>query len=222
MAFPPVDQALPEGLLAAGGDLRVERLLLAYRCGIFPWYGPGEPILWWSPNPRLVLLPESLHVPRSLRRTLNRNRFNFSLDQGFVSVIHACAVSRQPAGTWLVPEMMAAYIRLHQAGYAHSVEVWQGDRLAGGLYGVALGRCFFGESMFTRVSDASKAGLVFLVRHLAGLGFEMIDCQVTTEHLMRFGACEMPRSEFMRRLHRALDVAVEDMAPGRWQGEEGL
>ena len=204
LRFPPVEQALPEGLLAVGGDLTVERLLLAYRNGIFPWYSPGDPILWWSPDPRLVLLPGDLHVPRSLRRTLNGGRFRFSLNRDFIAVIHACAADRRQSGTWLVPEMIAAYIHLHQAGYAHSVEVWQDGRLAGGLYGVALGRCFFGESMFHRVRDASKAGLVYLVRHLAPLGFELIDCQVATAHLARFGAREMPRREFLQRLHRAL------------------
>ena len=187
LRFPPLEEALPEGLLAVGGDLTVERLLLAYRNGIFPWYSPGEPILWWSPDPRLVLLPESLHVPRSLRRTLNRGRFRFSLDRDFIRVIHACAAERRQSGTWLVPEMIAAYIRLHQAGHAHSLEVWEDRRLVGGLYGVALGKCFFGESMFHRATDASKAGLVHLVRPLAGLDFELIDCQVATAPLARFG-----------------------------------
>ncbi len=204
LRFPPVEHALPEGLLAVGGDLGLERLLLAYRNGIFPWYAPGEPILWWSPDPRLVLLPGSLHVPRSLRRVLNRGRFRFTLDQAFVAVIHACAADRRQSGTWLVPEMISAYIRLHQAGYAHSLEVWREGRLAGGLYGVALGRCFFGESMFHRESDASKAGLVHLVRHLEAMGFSLIDCQVTTAHLVRFGARQMPRREFLDRLRRAL------------------
>ena len=204
MRFPPVEQALPEGLLAVGGDLTLERLLTAYRNGIFPWYCAGEPILWWSPDPRLVLIPTSLHVPRSLRRTLNRGLLRFSLDRDFVSVIHACAADRHQEGTWLVPEMISAYIRLHQAGYAHSVEVWRDGDLVGGLYGVALGRCFFGESMFHRVDDASKVGLVYLVRHLAGLGFELIDCQVATAHMRRFGAREIPRREFMQRLRAAL------------------
>lgn len=216
LAFPPVSMALPQGLLAVGGDLRPERLLLAYRSGIFPWYGPGDPILWWSPDPRLVLLPAELHVPRSLARTLRRGRFDFTLDRAFADVIHGCAATRQAEGTWLVPEMVAAYIRLHRAGHAHSVEVWHEGRLAGGLYGVSLGRCFFGESMFARVSDASKAGLVFLVRRLAARGCQLVDCQVATDHMLRFGAREIPRKEFLRRLRAAL---ARPEPPGTWEAQ---
>lgn len=213
MDFPPVDHALNNGLLAVGGDLSPPRLINAYRRGIFPWYGPGDPILWWSPDPRLVLLPEWLHVPRSLRRVLNQKRFAFSLDRDFEAVIRGCAEARRDDGTWLVPDMVAAYIKLHQAGYAHSLEVWQQGRLAGGIYGVAMGRCFFGESMFTRIPEASKAGLVMLVRWLARQDFELIDCQVTTEHLLRFGAREIRRGEFLARLAHALHTPDR---MGRW------
>jgi leucyl/phenylalanyl-tRNA--protein transferase len=214
MDFPPVDHALDNGLLAVGGDLNVPRLLAAYRRGIFPWYGPGDPILWWSPDPRLVLLPQWLHVPRSLRRVLNQDRFTFSLDRDFETVIRGCAEARRGDGTWLVPEMIAAYIDLHRAGYAHSMEVWREERLAGGVYGVALGNCFFGESMFTRVSEAGKAGLVKLVGWLADRGFDLIDCQVTTEHLLRFGAREIRRGAFLERLAHALHAPDR---VGRWE-----
>lgn len=214
MDFPPVDHALDNGLLAVGGDLSLPRLITAYRRGIFPWYGPGDPILWWSPDPRLVLLPEWLHVPRSLRRVLNRERFAFSLDRDFESVIRGCAEARRAEGTWLVPEMIAGYLALHRAGYAHSLEVWCQGRLAGGIYGVALGNCFFGESMFSRVADASKAGLVKLVGWLARRGFELVDCQVTTAHLVRFGAREIRRGEFLARLEHALRAADRI---GRWE-----
>ncbi|HDI59847.1 MAG TPA: leucyl/phenylalanyl-tRNA--protein transferase [Desulfobacteraceae bacterium] len=214
MDFPPVDHALDNGLLAVGGDLSIPRLITAYRRGIFPWFGPGDPILWWSPDPRLVLLPSWLHVPRSLRRVLNQERFAFSLDRDFAAVIHGCAGARRGDGTWLVPEMISAYLALHQAGYAHSLEIWQQGRLAGGIYGVALGNCFFGESMFTRIPDASKAGLVKLVGWLAGQGFELIDCQVTTEHLLRFGAREIRRGEFLERLEHALRAPDRI---GRWE-----
>ena len=214
MDFPPVDHALGNGLLAVGGDLSIPRLITAYRRGVFPWYGPGDPILWWSPDPRLVLLPSWLHVPRSLRRVLNQRRFAFSLDRDFEAVIHGCAGARRDDGTWLVPEMVAAYIKLHRAGYAHSLEVWRQGRLAGGIYGVALGNCFFGESMFTRVPDASKAGLVALVGWLGSRGFELIDCQVTTAHLLRFGAREIRRGAFLERLEHALRAPDRI---GRWE-----
>lgn len=216
MDFPPVDHALDNGLLAVGGDLSVPRLITAYRRGIFPWYGPGDPILWWSPDPRLVLLPQWLHVPRSLRRVLNQQRFAFSLDRDFEAVIRGCAETRRGDGTWLVPEMVAGYIKLHQAGYAHSLEVWRQGQLAGGIYGVALGHCFFGESMFTRVPDAGKAGLVKLVEWLACQGFELIDCQVTTAHLLRFGAREIRRGAFLARLAHALH-APDRIGPWEFQ-----
>jgi len=206
LTFPPAHLAIDEGLLAVGGDLSVERLILAYRQGIFPWYAEDDPILWWSPDPRLVIYPAELHISRSLRRLIRRNRFTVTLDSAFGRVIRGCAGSRGPdhPGTWIVPEMIAAYERLHAAGLAHSVEAWEGDALAGGLYGVSLGGCFFGESMFARVGNASKVALVLLVEGLRQDGFELIDCQVTTDHLMQFGAREVPRPRFLQELQYAL------------------
>jgi len=203
--FPRVDLALrePDGLLAVGGDLSEERLLLAYRSGIFPWYGPGQPILWWSPDPRLVLFPERLRVSRSLSRTLRKALFTITMDQAFEAVIGACAAPRPgQSGTWITPEMKAAYCELHRAGYAHSVECWHGSELAGGLYGVAIGRIFFGESMFARFTDASKVAFAGLVRQLSRWGFRLIDCQVHTSHLASLGAETIPRDEFVRTLNR--------------------
>lgn len=206
LSFPPPHLAIREGLLAVGGDLSLERLILAYRQGIFPWFAEDDPILWWSPDPRLVLYPSNLHVSRSLDRVLRRGTFTFTLDAAFEQVIRGCAADRDAAraGTWIVPEMIAAFVRLHVAGWAHSVEAWCEGRLAGGLYGVSLGRCFFGESMFTRVSNASKAALVVLVQSLAHMGFDLVDCQVPTRHLMRFGAREIPRTRFLNELQQAL------------------
>ncbi len=203
--FPAVEFALrdPDGLLAVGGDLTVTRLLAAYRRGIFPWYSEGQPILWWSPDPRMVLFPERLHVSRSLRKTLRRNRFRLTVDHDFEAVIRGCAAPRrEEPGTWITEEMRRAYIRLHRAGHAHSVEVWEGERLVGGLYGVAIGRVFFGESMFSRVSDASKAGFAGFVRQLAAAGFELIDCQVYSAHLASLGAETIPRQRFTALLDR--------------------
>jgi leucyl/phenylalanyl-tRNA--protein transferase len=216
LTFPPPHLAIAEGLLAIGGDLSVERLVLAYRQGIFPWYAEDDPILWWSPDPRLVLYPGDLHVSRSLQRTIRRRHFRVTLDQAFGDVIRACAGSRGPdhPGTWIVPEMIAAYERLHAAGLAHSVEAWEGDLLAGGLYGVSLGGAFFGESMFTRVSNASKVALVRLVQDLHRAGFALIDCQVTTAHLMRFGAREISRSRFLKELQQALKKPT---LRGKWR-----
>ena len=206
LSFPPPHLAIAEGLLAVGGDLSVERLVLAYSQGIFPWYAEDDPILWWSPDPRLVLYPAELHVSHSLRKVLRQQPFVVTLDQAFARVIRACAGNRGPdhPGTWIVPEMMAAYEALHAAGLAHSVEVWQGDMLAGGLYGVSLGRVFFGESMFTHVNNASKVALVRLVAGLRQAGFRLIDCQVTTDHLMRLGAREISRARFIKELQRGL------------------
>jgi leucyl/phenylalanyl-tRNA--protein transferase len=187
----------PDGLLAVGGDLSLERLLNAYRRGIFPWFSPGDPILWWSPDPRTVLLPDRLHVSRSLRKTLRRRTFTVTMDRAFQRVIESCAGPRRDCdGTWLVPQMIAAYQRLHRAGHAHSVEVWQDGELAGGLYGVALGRAFFGESMFSHVNDASKVALVHLCRTLRDWRFGLVDCQVMTGHLVRMGALQVPREVF--------------------------
>ena len=201
--FPPVERALaePNGLLAAGADLSAPRLLDAYRNGIFPWYSEGQPLLWWSPNPRMVLFPAELNLARSLKKRLARRDYEVRTDTAFEAVIRACAAPRAgQEGTWITDEMVAAYTRLHAAGYAHSVETWMGGELAGGLYGVAIGRAFFGESMFTTVPDASKIALAHLVRQLERLGFGMIDCQMRTAHLARFGAREIPRAAFTRKL----------------------
>ncbi len=222
LRFPPVELATPEGLLAIGGDLRPERLLAAYRRGIFPWYSAGQPILWWSPDPRAVLFPERLRVTRSLGKTLRRGVFRVTLDAAFRRVMEACAAPRGPgqgAGTWITPEMIAAYCRLHALGYAHSVETWQGDRLVGGLYGVALGRAFFGESMFSRATDASKVALACLARQLATWGFHFIDCQLPTAHLASLGAEEVGRADFLSILEKAL--AGPDH-PGPWRLDPGF
>lgn len=207
--FPDIDLAErePNGLLALGGDLSVARLLHAYRQGIFPWFSHGDPILWWSPDPRNVLYPDRVNVSRSLRKTLRKRQFGVTLDRDFEGVIAGCAAPREDAeGTWLVPEMIDAYMRLHLDGHAHSVEVWHEGRLSGGLYGVAIGRVFFGESMFTRVSDASKVALVQLCRTLAAKRFELVDCQVVTGHLERMGATTIPRQDFRGILDRACNL----------------
>jgi leucyl/phenylalanyl-tRNA--protein transferase len=204
--FPPVESATPDGIVAAGGNLSPGMLLSAYRQGIFPWYSDGEPILWWSPDPRFVLFPDELLVSKSLRRTLRRDRFSIRFDTHFDQVLEGCKQAPRPGqdGTWITKEMQEGYARLHRLGYAHSVEATADGELAGGLYGVALGRCFFGESMFTRVSDASKVALVALVRTAAALGFPVIDSQVYTPHLARFGAREIPRTEYLGLLNAAL------------------
>lgn len=206
VSFPPPQLARGDGLLAVGGDLSTERLLLAYRKGIFPWFSEGDPLLWWSPDPRLVLNPQELKISRRLRRLLRTGKFTITVDTAFEDVVTACAQTRLQHNepTWIDGGMIEAYTRLHRAGYAHSVEAWREDRLAGGLYGVSLGNCFFGESMFTRVSDASKAAFATLVGWLEGQGFEIIDCQVSTAHLKRFGAVEIPRSWFLALLSKAL------------------
>jgi len=199
--FPPPDEALtePNGLLAAGGDLEPERLLAAYRRGIFPWYDEGQPILWWSPDPRAVLWPDALRVSRSLRRSLRNGRFEFRVDTAFDDIVAACAAPRSYTdGTWITPDMAAAYGRLHHLGWAHSFETWRDDTLVGGLYGVALGRVFFGESMFTRVSDASKVALVHGVEFLRERKFALIDCQVASAHTISLGATNIGRREFLR------------------------
>jgi leucyl/phenylalanyl-tRNA--protein transferase len=201
--FPPVEVALdePDGLLAVGGSLAPERLLNAYRHGIFPWYSDDQPILWWSPDPRSVLFPEHLHISRSLRKTLRQGRFRLTMDRAFAEVIDACAEPRPyQAGTWITPDMRAAYLRLHRLGVAHSVETWEGTELAGGLYGVALGRVFFGESMFARRSNASKVAFVHLTRQLQRWGYPLIDCQVQTGHLDNLGAQSIPRAQFVAML----------------------
>ena len=204
--FPAVDLALrePDGLLAIGGDLSVPRLLQAYRLGIFPWYGPSQPILWWSPDPRLVLYPDRVHVSRSLAKTLRNNTFEVTMDTAFEPVIHACAAPRSnDSGSWITREMKQAYLDLHRQGHAHSVECWQAGQLVGGLYGVSVGRMFFGESMFAAASNASKVALVSLARQLARWEFHLIDCQVHTSHLVSLGANTMSRNEFVYILKQA-------------------
>jgi leucyl/phenylalanyl-tRNA--protein transferase len=212
LLFPPAHLA-DDGLLAVGGDLRPERLLLAYRQGIFPWYEEGQPILWHSPDPRMVLHTDALHVPRSLRKTMPR--FQLSLDTAFAEVMEGCARARRPRQrtTWITRDMRAAYGELHARGYAHSAEARQDGRLVGGLYGVSLGAVFFGESMFTRVPDASKAAFVALVRQLDAWGITLVDCQVYTEHLARFGARECSRRQYLGLLKRALGRPTRQ---GRW------
>ncbi|MNJ51405.1 Leucyl/phenylalanyl-tRNA--protein transferase [compost metagenome] len=208
LTFPPLDKALrdPNGLLAAGGDLSAERLVQAYRHGCFPWYQDGQPILWWSPDPRTVLFPDELHVSRSLRKLIRQGHYQVSFDQDFAAVINACAAPRDYAdGTWITDSMQAAYLKLHQQGFAHSVEVRRDGELVGGLYGLAMGRLFFGESMFSRADNASKVGFVTLVEHLQQAGFVLIDCQMPTDHLHSLGARDIARATFADYLQRYLD-----------------
>lgn len=212
-AFPPVEQALqnPNGLLASGGDLSVPRLLDAYRHGIFPWFNPGDPILWWSPDPRMVLFPDEVHISRSLAKRLRHGDYVLRTDTAFSAVMQACAVPREQenaavSGTWISPDMMDAYMRLHQQGYAHSVEIWKDGAMVGGLYGVAIGRMFYGESMFSRMPDASKIALVHLCRQLQRWGFGMIDCQMETAHLVSMGARPIARNAFCTKLAVLIDL----------------
>lgn len=210
--FPPLNAALkaPNGLLAAGGDLSPRRLIQAYRLGIFPWFNEGEPILWWSPDPRMVLFPSELKISRSLRKTLKNTDYEIRADSAFRDVIKACAAPRKGRpGTWIHEDMISAYNALHEMGLAHSVEVWMGGELVGGLYGVSQGKMFFGESMFSRVSDASKIAFVHLVWQLERWGFGMIDCQMKTAHLASFGAREISRNEFSQKLKELVNY------PGR-------
>lgn len=219
--FPPVETARrnPNGLLAAGADLSTPRLLDAYARGIFPWFGDGDPVLWWSPDPRMVLRPADLLVSRSLRRTLRAGRLRVTIDRSFPGVIHACAAPRRgAAGTWITEDMFDAYCRLFAEGHAHSVEAWADDRLVGGLYGVAIGRMFFGESMFSREPDASKVALVSLVRQLERWAFPLVDCQTPTTHLASLGACEVPRAAFLREL-RPLVRAPGVPSPWRFDSD---
>ncbi len=218
--FPDPACAEPDGLLAVGGDLSPACLLAAYRQGIFPWYGEGMPVLWWSPHPRLILEPRYVHVPRRLARVIRNERFKITADTAFAAVIRHCATVPRPngQGTWIVPAMETAYRRLHELGYAHSIEVWREGRLVGGLYGVALGQVFFGESMFHFEPDASKVGFVTLARALAQAGYTLIDCQQTTPHMVRLGGFEVSREEFMRRLEKALQAPTHR---GQWSLVEG-
>ncbi|MBU3735389.1 MAG: leucyl/phenylalanyl-tRNA--protein transferase [Methylobacterium sp.] len=215
--FPPLDAALrtPNGLLAIGGGLSPARLLDSYRRGIFPWFSAGEPVLWWSPDPRMVLFPQALKIASSLRKRLKRQDYRISFDTAFRSVITACAGVARPGqdGTWIVGDIVEAYCRLHDLGYAHSVETWIDGELAGGLYGVAIGRMFYGESMFHRVSDASKIAFVHLVDRLQHNGFGMIDCQMKTAHLQRFGAVEIPRADFAMHL---ASLVAQPCEPALW------
>lgn len=220
LRFPPVEQASREGLIAMGGDLSPERLLAAYRNGIFPWpWSDRLPMLWWCPDPRFVLYPEELRVTRSLEQRVKSGRFAVTLDTAFDQVVAACAQvrRREEPGTWITPEMRAAYAELHRLGHAHSTEAWREGRLAGGLYGVALGGAFFGESMFFHETDASKVAFVTLVRQLRRWGFRIVDCQIATDHLARFGARTIPRARFLEELAQALEIPNRR---GPWRLEE--
>ncbi len=216
--FPDPREADPSGIIAIGGDLSPERILLAYTSGIFPWFNQGDPLLWWSPDPRFVLLPSELHISASMRKVLSQKRFSFTCDTVFEQVITECASSRISSkkkvdGTWITDEMKNAYCRLHELGFAHSMEAWQEDRLAGGLYGISLGHVFFGESMFTRVPNASKAAFITLVGKLVEKKISLIDCQVETVHLKSFGAKSVPRKDFLDKLNHAL---LAETLRGSW------
>ncbi len=205
--FPSPELARKDGLLAFGGDLSEERLITAYSMGIFPWYSEDSPILWWTPNPRLILIPSELKVSRSLRKVINKGIFKVTMDTAFEQVIRNCADAPREGqgGTWITEDMVDAYIRLHKSGYAHSVESWHEGELVGGLYGIILGKAFFGESMFSKESNASKVAFVWLVERLKEQGFKLIDCQVRTEHLISLGARDVPRKRFLEMLREALE-----------------
>jgi len=215
LRFPCPCRAREDGLLAVGGDLSPKRLLLAYGMGIFPWFSDQSPILWWSPDPRLVLYPNDIKISKSLERLIRKQVFQITLDEAFNQVITSCAKirRRENRGSWIVRDMIEAYCKLHESGFAHSVEAWHEGKLAGGLYGVSLGKCFFGESMFTRISNASKVAFVTLVNHLNKLSFDLIDCQVRTEHLIRFGAKEVSRSDFLEQIKKSLNTPT---MRGKW------
>ncbi|HSB97440.1 MAG TPA: leucyl/phenylalanyl-tRNA--protein transferase [Spongiibacteraceae bacterium] len=211
--FPPLEEALdePNGLLAFGGDLRPERILAAYRRGIFPWYQDGQPILWWSPDPRAVLYPDQIKISRSMRKLRRSDAFSIAMDSDFEAIIDACAApTEKRTGTWITQPMRRAYVELHRLGHAHSIEVRQHGRLVGGLYGLGIGRIFFGESMFSRVDNASKLALIHLCSQLQSWGFAVVDCQVSSDHLSSMGACEIQRDEFQRllALHTAQPCAA--------------
>lgn len=216
LAFPSPMLARPDGLLAAGGDLSPERLLLAYQSGIFPWFNADDPILWWSPDPRMVLFPDELVVSKSMRPYFNQNKFGLTCDQAFRQVMHHCQAPRSSdGGTWITESMMEAYCKLHDLGFAHSVEVWQDGAMVGGLYGIALGKVFFGESMFATVSNASKFGFIALVKKLHSLGFWLIDCQQQTAHLGSLGARPISRKDFLQILE---ENAQAPTLRGNWAG----
>jgi leucyl/phenylalanyl-tRNA--protein transferase len=213
----------PDGLLAFGGSLSVPRLLNAYRAGIFPWYSEGQPIMWWSPDPRSVLFPEDLKVSRSLRKTMKKQPYTITLDTAFAEVMDACAAPRRDdAGTWITDEMKAAYCALHLQGHAHSVEAWQDGELVGGLYGVAIDKVFFGESMFARRTDASKIAFVHLVRQLQCWGYALIDCQVHSGHLASLGAIDIPRPMFISLLDEYCEDTASAGQVGPWQFDNDL
>lgn len=219
--FPPIEAALiePNGLLAAGGDLSADRLLEAYRHGIFPWFGEEQPILWWSPDPRMVLFPSELQVSRSLAKRLRKPDYEVRFDTAFHAVMRACATTPRHGqlGTWITPDIIDAYCGLHELGHAHSVETWIDEKLVGGIYGVAIGGMFYGESMFHHATDASKIALTYLMRHLQRNGFGMMDCQMKTQHLTSLGGREIPRKEFSRLLKGLVNLP---QSPGKWMSEK--
>lgn len=218
--FPPAGLARSDGLLCIGGDLSPGRLVLAYENGIFPWFSDNDPILWWSPDPRLVLFPDKVHVSKSLKKALRKNRFEIRVNTCFESVIRACSQPRDvDTGTWLVDEMIDAYVTLHQKGFAHSIEAWSDGRLAGGLYGISLGRCFFGESMFSKQTDASKIALVTLAAHLTRHRFDLIDCQIASDHLSSMGAVEISRANFLKQIQTSVKKKV---SPSLWDSGQSL
>lgn len=218
VVFPHPELANQDGILAVGGDLSEERLLLAYQSGLFPWFNPEDPIIWWSPDPRFVLYPKNLKVSKSMRPYFNQRKFRVTFDRDFTAVIKACQQQRrrgQGGGTWITDEMLDAYIKLHRLGYAHSVEVWEDSEMVGGLYGISIGKVFFGESMFTRVSNASKVGFITLVTELEKRGFWLIDCQQETNHLASLGAETISRKEFLALLEKNKE---ERTLKGNWSG----
>lgn len=215
LQFPDPRKANADGVLAIGGDLRPDRLLFAYEIGIFPWFNPPEPVIWWSPDPRCVLYTDELKISKSMRNVFNRKQFSVTYDEAFVEVIEACrdAPRSQQEGTWISSEIIDSYTWLHKLGVAHSVEVWQDGKLVGGLYGISLGRMFFGESMFSLVSNASKVGFIHLVNALRRMGFKLVDCQIYNEHLGSMGAREIPREDFLQELKIALKT---ETIQGNW------
>ena len=216
VTFPDPRLADESGILAIGGDLNPERLLLAYRMGIFPWFNDDDPLLWWSPDPRMVLFPDHLKISKSMKQVMRSNAFTVTIDTNFRSVITNCQQQPRPGqdGTWITSDILEAYIKLHEMGHAHSIEVWQNNELVGGLYGVALGTCFTGESMFSKASNASKAGFIYLVELLRKKNYKMIDCQLYTKHLASLGAFEIDRSQFLNKLIQCLD---QPGIPGSWK-----
>ena len=219
LIFPSPPLASEDGLLAVGGDLSQERLLLAYRMGIFPWYSDGQPILWWSPNPRCIIYPDKVYCSSSLKKHIRKTRPKLSFNQDFASVIRNCARLDSDQGTWITAEMEQTYIQLHRLGHAHSVEVREDDQLIGGLYGLAIGKVFFGESMFSHRTNASKVAFVFLCRQLHKWGYQLIDCQVENPHLLSLGAQCIDRKDFLRQLSRSVN---QTSSPHRWQFEEHI